>query len=144
MVEVSETMHIDADPEAVFEFMDDPENHVIVTPSLAHVQNIEPLDNGGKQLEHTFRMAGIGLDGELIEREREEGSRMLFEMTGDLTGEIELTFEPEGEGTKMTYTGRYDLPGQVLGRVAEPFVRRYNERELQTTLENVRTHVEAA
>jgi len=32
----------------------------------------------------------------------------------------------------------------VLSAVAEPFARRYNERELRTTLENVQTHFELA
>ena len=51
--------------EEVFAFMDDPENHVTVTPSLAAVRNVERLDNGGKRPEHTFRMAGVSLDSEL-------------------------------------------------------------------------------
>lgn len=144
MIEVSESVRIDAPVEMVFEFMDDPHNHVTVTPSLAAVRNVEPLDNGGKRLEHTFRMAGVGLDGELVQTVHEPNERMVFEMRGQLEGEIELTFEPADGGTELTYTGRYDLPNAVLETVARPFVRHYNERELETTLANVKTHVETA
>jgi len=143
MIEASESIVVDAPVEDVFAFMDDPENHLTVTPSLADVRNVERLDDGGKRLDHTFRMAGISLDGELEEIERATDDRILFAMRGQLSGEIELTFEPVDGGTRLTYTGRYDLPGQVLGRVARPFVRRYNERELSTTLANVKTHIEA-
>lgn len=142
MLEVSESVRIDAPVEHVFAFMDDPHNHVTVTPSLGEVGNVEPLDNGGKQLEHTFRMAGIGLDGELVETVHEPNERMVFEMRGQLEGELELTFATVDDGTELTYTGRYDLPNAVLETVAGPFVRRYNERELGTTLANVKTHVE--
>lgn len=142
MLEVTESVRIDTPTEQAFAFMDDPENHVTVTPSLAEVRNVEPLENGGKRLEHTFRMAGVSLDGELEEVERVENERMVFEMRGQLEGEIELAFAPADGGTEFTYTGRYDLPGRVLGAVAEPFVRRYNERELATTLANVKTHLE--
>jgi carbon monoxide dehydrogenase subunit G len=142
MIEASESIVIDAPVEDVFAFMDDPENHVTVTPSLAEVRDVERLDSGGKRLDHAFRMAGISLEGELEEVERVENERMLFEMRGQLSGEIELTFEAVDGGTRLTYTGRYDLPESVLGRVARPFVRRYNERELSTTLANVKTHVE--
>jgi carbon monoxide dehydrogenase subunit G len=142
MIEVSESITVDAPVERVFAFMDDPQNHLTVTPSLADVRNVVRLDNGGKRLDHTFRMAGISLDGELEEVERVENEHILFEMRGQLSGEIELTFEPIDGGTRLTYTGRYDLPGQVLERVARPFVRRYNERELSTTLANVKTHLE--
>jgi carbon monoxide dehydrogenase subunit G len=143
MIEVSDSVDIDAPVADVFAFMDDPENHVTVTPSLAGVGNVERLSNGGKRLDYEFRMAGVSLSGELEEVERAENEGILFEMRGQLSGEIELTFETVDGGTRLTYTGRYDLPGRVLERVARPFVRRYNERELSTTLGNVKTHVEA-
>lgn len=142
MLELSDSVTIDAPVEDVYAFMDDPHNHLTVTPSLADVRDVEPLDDGGKRLAYTFRMAGVTLDGELVEHTHTENERMVFEMRGQLTGEIDLEFEPVDGGTRLTYTGRYDLPGRVLSAVAEPFVRRYNERELRTTLENVRTHVE--
>ncbi len=142
MVSIDETLQIDAPVEDVFAYMDDPQNHVEVTPSLAEVRNVEPTENGGKQLEHTFRMAGIGLDGELVETTHEENELMVFEMSGQLEGELRLEFDRVDDGTELTYNASYDLPESVLGRVAEPFVRRYNERELRTTLENIKTRLE--
>jgi carbon monoxide dehydrogenase subunit G len=142
MIEVSRSVEIDAPVERVFAFMDDPHNHVTVTPSLAEVRNVEPLEDEGKRLDYTFRMAGVGLDGELVETVHEPDERMVFDMRGQLEGEIDLAFAPVEDGTELTYTGRYELPGRVLSAVAEPFVRRYNERELETTLANVKSHVE--
>lgn len=139
---VSETAHVQAPPSDVFDFLDDHRNHMAVTPSIAEIENVEQLDNGGKRLDHTFRMAGVALDGELVQTVHEPDERMLFEMRGTLEGEIELEFEPEGDGTALTYTATYELPGTVLSKVGEPFARRYNERELRTTLENVQTHFE--
>jgi carbon monoxide dehydrogenase subunit G len=142
MIEVSESVEIGAPVADVFVFMDDPANHVTVTPSLAAAQNVEGLPNGGKRLDYTFRMAGVSLSGELEEVERTENEHMLFEMRGQLSGAIELEFEAVDGGTRLAYTGRYEVPGRVLSAVARPFVARYNERELSTTLANVRTHVE--
>ncbi|MES3517867.1 MAG: SRPBCC family protein [Natronomonas sp.] len=144
MVTVTQTIHIDAPVEDVFAYLDDPHNHVEVTPSLASVKNVERLENGGKRLDHTFRMAGVEIGGELVEKHRSENEVMLFDMRGNLEGEIELRFEAEDDGTRFSYTARYDLPGKVLSVAAEPFVRRYNERELKTTLENVKTRLELA
>ncbi len=140
MSTVSETIHVPAAPAEVFAFLDDPENHMAVTPSIAEIDNVERLDNGGKRLDHTFRMAGVPLDGELIQTVHEPDERMIFEMRGMLEGELELRFGSENDGTSLTYSATYELPGKVLSAVAEPFARRYNERELRTTLENVRTH----
>ncbi|QPV62389.1 SRPBCC family protein [Halosimplex litoreum] len=142
MIEVSESTVVDAPVDVVFAFMDDPHNHVTVTPSLAEARNVESLANGGKRLDYTFRMAGVALDGELVETTHEPDERIVLEMRGQLTGEIDLAFESLEGRTRLTYTGRYEVPGRVLSAVAAPFVRRYNERELRTTLANVKTRVE--
>ncbi|AXR76934.1 SRPBCC family protein [Natrarchaeobaculum sulfurireducens] len=142
MLTVSDSIEIDTDVERVFEYLDDPYNHAEVTPSLSDVRDVEPLENGGKRLAFTYQMAGIGLDGELVQTVAEPNERLTFDMRGRLEGEIDLALEPTADGTQLTYTGRYDLPGAVLSRVAEPFVRRYNERELQTTLENTKNRLE--
>ena len=42
----------------------------------------------------------------------------------------------------QAFAAEYDLPIPVLDRLAEPFVRKYNERELETTLRNLKTRLE--
>ena len=90
MIEVSETIVLDHSREDVFEFLDDPHNHHQITPSLERVENIERLDNGGKRIDHTFKIGGIKLDGELVQTVHEPPERMVFDMRGQLEGEIRL------------------------------------------------------
>ncbi|EMA37831.1 SRPBCC family protein [Halobiforma nitratireducens] len=142
MVTASDAIEIEADVERVYDYLDDPYNHAEVTPSLSDVRDVEPLENGGKRLSFTYEMAGAGIDGELVQTIAEPTERMTFDMHGPLDGEIDLEFEAIKNGTRLTYTGRYEVPGNVLSKVADPFVRRYNERELRTMLENVKTRLE--
>lgn len=144
MVTVSETLSIDAPPGDVFAYMDQPVNQPEITPSLAHSETVEELPNGGKRVEYTYEMAGVELDGHIEAVEYEPESRIRWEMTGDLEGEITWEFEADGDGTVVTYASEYDIPVPVLSAVVEPFVKRYNERELRTTLENLRTRLEHA
>lgn len=144
MAEASESIHIDRPVEEVFAYLDDPHNHAEVTPSIADVRNVRPLDNGGKRLEYTYEMAGVGVDGELVEQIHEGEERMVFEMRGRLTGQIELVFEERDGGTEVTYGAEYDIPGRVLSTAATPLVERYNERELRTTLENLKSELESS
>ncbi|MDR5672368.1 SRPBCC family protein [Halalkaliarchaeum sp. AArc-GB] len=139
---MSESIEIETPIEQVFEYLDDPHNHVEVTPSLSSVRNVDPLENGGKRLEFTYGMAGIGIDGELVQTVHDPPRRLRFDMRGKLDGEIDLELAETGGVTRMTYTGTYEIPGRVLSSVAEPFVRRYNERELQTTLEDLKSRLE--
>jgi uncharacterized membrane protein len=143
MIEVVETTRIDAPVSEVFAYMDRPENQPEITPSLSHSETLETLPNGGKRVAYTYTMAGVDLDGELRATEYDPESRVVWEMSGDLSGEIEWTFEAEDGATEVTYVGRYDVPIPVLDAVVEPFVKRYNERELRTTLENLKTRIEA-
>lgn len=142
MVRVSETIQVDRPVDEVYAYLDRPENHPEVTPSLAESKTIEGLDNGGKRASYIYRMAGVTREGELTETVHEENERMVFEMSGELTGEIDISMEAVDGRTEVTYAAEYDLPGRVLSAVAEPFAKRYNKRELATTLENLKTRLE--
>lgn len=137
MFDAQDTVHIDVDVGTVFEFLDDPHNHAAVTPGLTDVRDIERLPNGGKRLSYTYRMAGLGIDGELVQTVHEPNERMRFELRGRLSGTIDLTFAPANGGTELTYAAEYDLPENALTTVGEPVIRRFNERQLRNTLDNV-------
>jgi uncharacterized membrane protein len=142
MIDIERQVRIDAPVEDVFEYVDRPENQPEFTPSLTRSQTLAELPNGGKRVAYRYAMAGVSLDGELEAIEYEPQERVRWKMTGDLTGEIEWTFEADNGGTLLAYAARYDLPIPVLDAVVEPFAERYNERELETTLENLRARLE--
>ena len=152
---------IDAPIERVFLFMNRPENQARITPALSQVESLEVLDNGGKRASYVYSMGPVGLTGEVRAIEFEPNERIVFEMTGDLSGTIEWTFEPAGQTTEddeatangedidrttVTYSAEYDLPtvlslpvvSDIVDRAATP----YNRRQLEATLSNLRQQVE--
>ncbi|WP_233127254.1 SRPBCC family protein, partial [Halorubrum sp. SD612] len=133
----SDAVVVAADPEAVFAFLDDPANHAAITPGLTDVRDVEPLDNGGKRLSYTYRMAGIGIDGEIVQTVHDPPNRHAFELRGRLAGTIDLRLEPVAGGTELTYAATYGLPENALTRVGAPVIRRFNERQLRAALESV-------
>jgi uncharacterized membrane protein len=142
MVDVEESVRIDAPVSDVFAYMDRPENQPEITPSLTRSETLEERSDGSKRVAYTYTMAGIDLDGELDAVEYEPERRVRWEMTGDLSGTVEWRFESDDGGTRVTYAAEYGIPVPVLDSLADPFVERYNERELRTTLENLRTRIE--
>ncbi len=142
MVRVSETIQVDRPVEVVYAYLDQPENHAEISPSLAESELIERLENGGKRASYTYRMAGVSREGELTETIHEDGERMVFEMSGELTGTIDIAVAAVDGGTEVTYAAEYELPGRVLSAVAEPLAKRYNRRELATTLQNLKSRLE--
>lgn len=142
VLRVDADIHVAVDPQTAFEYMNVPEHQAEISPSLTSVETIEELPNGGKRAAYTYRMAGIALDGEVEAATYDPPERIVFEMTGGLRGTIEWTFEPEGDGVRIGYAADYDLPIPILASLVKPLVRRYNERELDTTLRNLRTRLE--
>ena len=136
-ITAADTRRITADAETVFAFLDDPHNHAAVTPGLTDVRDVERLENGGKRLTYTYRMAGIGVDGEIVQTVHEPGTRMCFELRGRLTGTIDLTFEAVDDETILGYEAAYQLPESLLTAAGAPVFRRFNARQLRTTLDNV-------
>ncbi len=142
MTSVSESIRIDSPVKTVFEYLDDPYNHAEVTPSVTNVQNVERLNNGGKRLDCTYTMAGVGLNTELKQTVHEPNRRMIFDMHSGIDGELELRFAEVNNGTEVTYTAEYEIPGRVISKVVKPFAVKYNERELRTALENLKQRLE--
>jgi len=142
MFAARDSVEVDADVDAVFAFLDDPHNHAAVTPRLEDVRDVERLPNGGKRLAYTYRMAGLGIDGDIVQTVHEPNERMTFELRGRLTGSIDLTFEPADGGTRLTYAAEYDLPENALTALGKPVVRRFNERQVRATLDAVAARFE--
>ena len=137
-MEASAETVIDRPREAVFEFMDVPENQGRISPRLSAVETRGVYDNGGKRARYVYRLFGIPLFGEVHGVEHDPPERVVFEMTGDVEGRIEWTFETVDGGTRVTYSADYDLGlPPVLGRVVAPVAARLNRRELERTLRNL-------
>ncbi len=129
---------IDRPPEAVFEYMDVPENQGRISPRLSGVETVGTLDNGGKRATYTYRLFGLSFEGEVRGVVHEPPERIVFELSGDIDGRIEWAFEPVDGGTRLTYTATYDLglPWPVRLLLA-PVTDRFNRRELEATLRNL-------
>jgi uncharacterized membrane protein len=137
VIEVSETVVVDAPLAEVWAFMDDPHNQPEISPSITDVRDVQQ-DETGKSLSYTYRMAGVPVDGSMTTSVYEPEERVVFDLEGPLSGTITWAFEAvSADRTRVTYAAAYELPSKVLESVVRRPAERYNERELQTTLENL-------
>lgn len=143
MFSVETALQIDASPRDVFAFVDDPQNHVKITPSLVDVENVRDLAGGGKRAEYTYKLAGVKLTGSVRDVERDPPTRLVQQLSGAIEGTVRFAFEGEAGGTAATYEAEYELPNAVLDTIARPVATAYNRREAEVTLANLKSHVEA-
>jgi carbon monoxide dehydrogenase subunit G len=142
MIHLRKQNLVKAPRETVFDYMDDPEHQVEITPSMSEVRRIERIANGGIRAEYIYKMGGIPLKGSVEATEYQPKDRIAFKLTGAIRGEIFWLFEDENGETRFTYETKYEIPGKVVERLARPFVEAYNDREMDSVMANLKARLE--
>ena len=143
MATIKSSITINAPVEKVFEYGSKPENMPEVWPSMIEVKNIKELPNGGYSYDFVYKMAGIRLTGSSEDTEVVPNERVVSISTGGIESTITWTFEPEGGGTKLTTLAEYKIPVPLLGKIAEAFIVKMNENEVDTIMANLKARMEA-
>jgi uncharacterized protein YndB with AHSA1/START domain len=142
MPRVNESISINAPVEKVFAYVENPVNRPEFWPSLVEVKDIERLPNGGTKLRWVYKMAGVRSEGTGETIDYIPNRRVVDENKGGVSSTIAWNVEPEGDGTKMTFEGDYDVHLPVLRKLALSFLVRLNEQEAKTLLANIKAKME--
>jgi len=98
----------------------------------------------GSTLTQSLKLAGrkFKVNWKVVENERP--SYVVWEGKGPLGSKAKAVYEfSESDGvTHFTYMNEYNLPGGPLGKMAGPAVRKVTGKELDASLENLRSIVE--
>ena len=87
----------------------------------------------------TFKVKSAGMSTPLAETvlDYQPGKLQLLQMEGMLSGRAGGEPTPEGDGTRLTTTFDYTLPGGVFGKIADALmVKRMNGKSLEAALHN--------
>ncbi len=145
MYTASHRVQVDASIERILEFLDEPRNHVKMTPGLLSIETTDVGVDGDRwQGHYVYKLAGVRLEGTVQEVEREVPSRLVHELSGAIDGRLFATLTETDDGdVTIEYSAEYDLPGTVLAAVPEATATGYVSRDLECTLANLKTHLEA-
>lgn len=138
MADVEANIHIDAPPEQVFDLFNDPDTFVDI---IGHLQD---ADREGDTVEWVAQgPLGIKLSGEAEIVEEERPTALTWKSTGgalDVRGSAR--FSPEEDGTRLSYSLSYDVPGGAAAKVVAGALGDA-EGEVQRTLERLKKLAEA-
>lgn len=143
MVKIERNILINAPVEKVFAYHSDPENNPEYWPSFIEVKDVERLPNGGAKYNWLYKMAGVKLNGSTTTTEFEENKRIKIKSEGGVDSTFTYTYETEGDGTRLNLVVEYEVPVPVLGKLAESFIMKANEREADTVMANLKDILEA-
>lgn len=134
---------IEAPIDAVFEYLASPGNLVDVTPSLVDICAVAGLPTGGYGGEFTFEMLGASLHGHFRDVEFERPDRRVDRLDGAIAGTTTSDLRSEDGRTRVDVRTESVPPDpEFAGRLTDPLVARYLTREVESTLQNVKTTVE--
>ncbi len=143
MAKITRDILINAPVEKVFEYASNPVNQPEYWPSMLEVKDIEEQPGGGRNYNWVYKMAGIRLNGSTETTEFVENERIVTKSSGGVESTFTYTYKPEGEGTRLTMELEYVVPVPVIGKLAEGFILKTNEREADTVMGNLKDRLEA-
>ena len=143
MPKVMKSATINAPVEKVFNYATDQTNMPEIWPSMVDVKILEKLPNGGTKSQYTYKMAGMRFEGINFDTEFVPNKRTVTRTEGGIESEITWDYEAEGETTRLTIASEYTIPIPLIGKMAEKFILKQNENELEIILANLKARMEA-
>jgi len=134
-------IRINAPVERVFEYVTNPANWTHYVTSLVDVRKISHKTlRTGTTYEWTYRMLGINLDGKGKVVDYQKNNKFVMEMEGAFPIRESFTFQGNEHETELMFEIRYEVPGKVLGVIANRLViEKMNVKEAVAVLEKVKT-----
>ena len=139
MAKVERSILINASGEKIDEI---PRDGKRLAEWYAGIEKAEPDDvypNPGGKIVLTYKSGGARFDITQTVLERIEGQSAKYQMEGMITGTNHWVYAPEGAGTRVKATFDYQMPGGVLGKLADKvIVERMNVENLEKSLDNLK------
>jgi uncharacterized membrane protein len=142
---VERTVKIAAPPERVYEVVMDPSRLGEWVTIHHRLEGTRPdrLERGSKMTQ-LLRLAGQRFKVRWTVVENDPCKRVVWEGRGPVASHarVEYRFAQNGDATTFRYINEYDLPGGPLGRLAGRTVSRIAAKELNGSLQRLKSLVE--
>ncbi|HEX3510845.1 MAG TPA: SRPBCC family protein [Solirubrobacteraceae bacterium] len=143
MAMVQSSVQIKASPDETMTLLSDASRWPDWYPGMTKIDITPPFPEVGGKVVFKVRSAGMSMG--ITERvlDYQPGKLQLLEMDGMLSGRARWELTPDGDGTRLTTTFDYALPGGVAGKIADALiVKRMNAKTLEEALHNFKALVE--
>ena len=140
---VQRDVQINASPQETMTLLGDASRWPDWYPGMSRVEITPPFPEAGGKVAFKVRSAGLSMPITETVVEYQPGSLQVLEMSGMLSGRARWELSAEGDGTRLTTTFDYSLPGGALGKIADALIaKRMNTRSLEQALQNFKALVE--
>ena len=143
MAVITRNVQIDASPLVTMELLSDASRWPDWYPGMTSISVSPPFPDVGGEVTFGVKSAGLTMSIQETVVGYQPGKLQHLEMEGMLRGLARWDLTPEGDGTRLTTTFDYSLPGGPIGWLADALlVRRLNAKSLQQAQQNFKVLVE--
>jgi carbon monoxide dehydrogenase subunit G len=142
---VERQITIAAPRDRVFAFVADHRNALKWMHNFTRFDPVEPGAYGlGAKVDASGLVMGFPIATKLEIVGFDPPRQLVSKTTGRLKSTSTWDFKSEGEGTRVVFTGEYDLPGPLLRMIGGPFVQHELETSAEASLRNLKQNLEGA
>ncbi|MDQ0428653.1 putative membrane protein [Planomicrobium stackebrandtii] len=139
---IRKTMVIDRPVKEVFGYASNPVNWYQFYVGLSEPENLEGNGEVGTTMNMKYTMLGVHLPITLeVTKNSREGNSCFWSghIKGAVSSTQSWTYNAEGTGTEVNLDMEYELPGSVLGKVANKLVvKKLMDNSLEQTMNNLK------
>jgi len=140
---VQRNVQINASPQETMTLLSDASRWPDWYPGMTEISVTAPFPEKGGRVVFKVKSAGISMPITETVLEYRPDELQVLQMEGLLSGRARWELTPEGDGTRLTTTFEYALPGGAFGRIADSLiVERMNAKSLEQGLHNFKALVE--
>ncbi len=143
MPTVRESIRIDRPVEEVFAYATDPAHQTLIASNMTEFElNADRMEKGARASGAT-RVAGKRVEWTSEITEYHEGQRVeMRSIDAPMEFHITWTYEPDGEGTLVTFEQEAAELGGFFGRLADSAVTKMYSRDVRSNLEALKILLE--
>jgi uncharacterized membrane protein len=141
---IEKSVLIDAPIEKVFAYYAEPTNLPEVWPSFLEAKDVERDGEGwARRFRWVYKMAGLRFEGATEITEHVTNDRTIAVSRGGIESTISTYYEAREGKTLVREHSTYRVPVPLIGRIAERFLAKSNENEVETIHKNLKARLEA-
>ena len=143
MAIVQRNVEIKASPQEIMAQLGDASRWPGWYPRMAEIEIAAPFPDDGGKVAFKVKSAGMSIPITETVTDYQPDELQVLQMDGMLSGRARWELTPEGDGTRLTTTFDYALPGGVFGKIADALmVKRMNGKSLEEGLNNFKALLE--
>lgn len=143
MTTVQRNVQIDAPPHETMALLSDASRWPDWYPGMREIEITAPFPQAGGKIAFKVKSGGVSMTITETVLDYQPDKVQLLQMEGMLSGQARWELAREGDGSRLTTTFDYRLPGGRVGKVADALmVKRMNGKNLEEALKNFKALVE--